>query len=248
MTPASIFGTALAHVVPPGCTNRRQYINEFCHQVIAQAARQKLASYCDVFVEDIAFSLAETRIFANAAREHGLGLKLHVDQLTDHGGAALAAELGALSADHLEMTREPGRMLLAKAHVVATILPGCALFLGKDPWPNGRALRDSGCEVAVATDCNPGSSMLVDLCSCAAMAATRCGLSLEEALWATTRGGAKALGLNDRGRLVQGERADFVVVDHHDWRALFYNLGDGPVHGTYIAGTASSLKSPSTCP
>ena len=147
-----------------------------------------------------------------------------------------AAEVHAVSADHLEMANPAGREALARNGVIATILPGCTLFLGKGPWPDGRALRDAGCEVAVATDCNPGSSMVADLPLCATMSATLCGLTLEEALWAITRGGAKALGLDDRGRLTKGERADFVVVDHKDWRALLYRPADAPVHSVYIDG------------
>ena len=151
----------------------------------------------------------------------------------------MAADLGALSADHLEMTSADGRKALAQAGTIATILPGCGLFLGGENWPNGRALRDAGCEVAVATDCNPGSSMVADLPLCATMAATQGGLSLEEALWGITRGGAKALDLHDRGTLRVGERADFVVLDHKDWRSLLYNPAVAPIHSVFIEGKKS---------
>ncbi len=238
--PIRLFGTVLAHVVPRDRHgDRAAYIQEFCSDVVETAAKQRLARYCDVFVEESAFSADETRTIAAAAKASGLGLKLHVDQLHDGSGAALAAELGALSADHLEETSPEGRRALAEAGVVATILPGCSLFIGKGLWPNGRALRDAGCEVAVATDCNPGSAMISDLALCASMAATRCGLSLEEALWGATRGGATALGLDDRGRLTSGELADFVVVDHADWRALLYRPGDAPIHSVYVGGQAA---------
>ena len=123
---------------------------------------------------------------------------------------------------------------------MATILPGCGLFLGGENWPNGRALRDAGCEVAVATDCNPGSSMVADLALCATMAATQGGLSLEEAIWGITRGGAKALGLNDRGTLNVGERADFIVLEHKDWRSLLYNPAAAPIHSVFIEGQKKS--------
>jgi imidazolonepropionase len=126
--------------------------------------------------------------------------------------------------------------------VVATILPGCRLFLGKGPWADGRALRDAGCEVAVATDCNPGSSMIIDLGLCATLAATQCGLTLEEALWGVTRGGARALGLDDRGTLRPGTRADFVVVDHPDWRALLYSPGAPPVREVVIGGVRAWVR------
>jgi imidazolonepropionase len=235
--PMQLLGTVLAHVVPPESKDDRAgYVQRFCDEVVAVAAAERLARYCDVFVESVAFGPDEARVIAAAAKAAGLGLKLHVDQLHDGGGAALAAELKALSADHLEETSAGGRKQLAAAGVVATILPGCGLFLGKGKWPDGRALRDVGCEVAVATDCNPGSSHLLDLALVATLSATRCGLSLEEALWAMTRGGAKALGLADRGGLQPGERADFVVVDHADWRALLYRPGDAPIHAVYCGG------------
>jgi imidazolonepropionase len=236
-TPIDILPTLLAHVIPQEARdNRRAYVERFCREVVPIAAHEGLARFCDVYVESVAFTPDEARQIAAAARVHGLGLRLHVDQLADGGGAQLAAELGAVSADHLEFTGMDGRRALAAAGVVATILPGCALFLGNGPWPNGRGLRDAGCEVAVATDCNPGSSMVTDLALVATLAATRCGLSLEEALWGVTQGGARALNLSDRGRLVRDELADFVVVDHVDWRALLYWPGGSRVHRVYKNG------------
>ncbi|MBI5507682.1 MAG: imidazolonepropionase [Deltaproteobacteria bacterium] len=237
LRPVDVIATALAHAIPPEFeTERQRYVSLFCTEVLEVAAREALARYCDVFVASIAFTPDEARTIAAAARALGLGLRLHVDQLADDGGAALAAELGALAADHLEHTGAAGRTRLAESRVIATLLPGCALFQADALWPDGRALRAAGCEVAVATDCNPGSSMLTDLTLCASVAATRCGLSLEEALWAVTCGGARALGLLDRGRLVPGEIADFVVVDAADWRALLYWPGDSRIWGVFKRG------------
>ena len=216
--------------------NRQEYIDEFCREVLEPAAQQKRVQFCDVFVESGAYTPAECIYICEKAKELGLQIKLHVDQLHEAGGAALAAGLGALSADHLEMTSAEGRKALADAGTIATILPGCGLFLGGENWPNGRALRDAGCEVAVATDCNPGSSMVADLPLCATMAATQGGLSLEEAVWGITRGGAKALDLHDRGTLRIGERADFVVLGHKDWRSLLYNPAAAPIDSVFIAG------------
>lgn len=234
----SLFSTVLAHVIPPERrSNRAQYIEEFCSQVLEPAAREGTVQFCDVFVEPTAFSKEECRIIAQRAKQAGLKVKLHVDQLQEgHGGAELAAQLGALSADHLEKTSTLGAAALANANVMATVLPGCGLFLGAEPFPDGRALREAGCEVAVATDCNPGSSMVLDLALCGTLAATQCGLSLEEALWGMTRGGAKALGLADRGRLQVGERADFLVLNHPDWRSLLYNPGAAPIEAVYVLG------------
>lgn len=235
--PQHLVATALAHVVPLAAReDRGGYIERFCNEVLAPAAEAGLAQYVDIFVEESAFTPDEARAIAARAVELGLAIKLHVDQLHDGAGARLAAELGALSADHLEYSSQKGLTELAAGGSLATLLPGCTLYLGKGPWPPGRAARAAGCEVAVATDCNPGSSMILDLPLCATLAATQCGLTLEEALWAITRGGAKALGLYDRGCLRPGERADFVVVDHRDWRALLYQPGSPPVAQVFIDG------------
>ncbi len=226
-----IFPTLLAHV--PAKANgleREDTVKAWHDEVIPKLAKR--VKFFDVFVEGGAFTADEARKLCGYARAHGLGSKLHVDQLADGGGAELAASLEALSADHLEHVSAAGARALADRGVVACILPGCAVML-RD-WPNGRALRDAGCEVAVATDCNPGSSPVLDLTLCGLLAATQCGLTLEEALWGITRGGAKALGLQDRGRLVPGERADMIVVDHHDYRAIFSRPGRPPVRSVFM--------------
>lgn len=228
-----LFPTLLAHV-PAKATGveRDEVVRAWHDQIIVKLAKR--VKYFDVFVEDGAFTADEARNLCGYARASGLGLKLHVDQLKDGGGAALAASLSALSADHLEHTSPDGARALAEKGVVACILPGCAVML-RD-WPNGRALRDAGCDVAIATDCNPGSSPLLDLTLCGLLAATQCGLTLDEALWGITRGGAKALGLQDRGRLVPGERADLIVVDHADYRAIFGRPNRPPVRRVIVGG------------
>jgi imidazolonepropionase len=237
LAPVEVVATVLAHVVPLAeRADREAFVDSFLEEVLGPAAASGAARFADVFVETGAFTPDEARRILGRARELGFRLKLHVDQLHDGQGATLAAELGAVSADHLEYSTESGRRALAAAGVVATILPGCRLFLGRGPWPDGRALREAGCEVAVATDCNPGSSMVFDLSLCGTLASTQCGLTLEESLWAITRGGALALGLSDRGTLAEGERADFVVIDHHDWRSLFYTPGSPPIFATAVGG------------
>ena len=229
-----IVPTLLAHVMPIAVrhgTAREDFLRGWYETIIPALARR--VKFFDVFVEDGAFTPDETRKLCGYAKAHGLRAKLHVDQLRDGAGAKLAADIGALSADHLEHTSLEGARALAEKGVVATVLPGCGMMLRA--WPNARALRDVGCEVAVATDNNPGSSPVVDLTLCGLLAATLGGLSFEEALWGMTRGGAKALGLNDRGRLVPGERADVVVVDHADFRALFSRPGNSPIHRVLLA-------------
>lgn len=237
LVPQRIVATALAHGVPhTQADDRETYIASFVDEVLEHAARRGWAQQCDVFVETTAFSADEARQIVGAAAARGLPSKLHVDQLHNGNGAALAAELRTLSADHLDHTTDDGLQKLAQAGVIAGLLPGCSLFLPKVGWPNARRWRDLGCSVAIATDCNPGSSMTYDLPLCATLAATQCGLTLEEALWGITRGGARALGLADRGSLRPGEQADFVVVDHEDWRALLYTPADAPVTEVVVAG------------
>lgn len=236
-TPIDVRKTFLAHVIPPQRRHdRAAFIDDLLENLLPQIAPR--VSYCDVFVEDGAYTGDEAQRIIQKATALGLRIKLHVDQMADGGGASFAASMGALSADHLEFTNSVGAAELAKRGTVATILPGCPLFLGRGPWPDGAQLRRAGCSVAVATDCNPGSSHLTDLALCASIAATRCGLSLPEALWAITAGGAMALGLEDRGHLVPGERADFVVVDNEDWRALLYSPGQSQIHCVYSQGRA----------
>ncbi len=235
--PITIVGTVLAHVIPRNMRDQREaYIQRFRDTVLPDAVTRPVVRYCDVFVESGAFTPEEATQIAETAAGLGLKLKLHVDQLHDGEGATLAATLGALSADHLEKTNPAGARALAEAGVIATVLPGCGLFLGGDNWPDARALRDAGCSVAIATDCNPGSSMVQDLPLCGTLGATQCGLSLEEALWGITRGGALALGMTDRGTLGEGERADFVVLDSPDWKSLFYSPAATPVFATALGG------------
>ncbi len=231
-------GTLLAHVLPPESRHpdkRADYIDRFMNEVMEPVAKRGVLHHFDCFVDRGAFTVNEARSLGISAKELGWRLKYHVEQFEEDGGAALCAELGALSADHLECVGQESRVLLGQAGVVATILPGCSAFLGAG-WANGRALRDAGCEVAVATDYNPGSAHVADLGLCGTLAATQCGLSFEEALWGITRGGAKALALQDRGRLVPGERADFLVLDHADWRAVFYHLGEAPIAAVVLEG------------
>jgi imidazolonepropionase len=233
----TIVPTLLLHTVPKThAKNRAEYLDLFAEEVLEVAAKRKLARYFDAFIERNVFEQEEVSPIIERAKALGLGIKLHVDQMFDGGGARFAASVGALSADHLEYTSQPGADALAASGGVATILPGCGLFLGKGPWPDGRRLRDAGCEVAVATDFNPGSSHVFDLLLCGTLAATRCGLTLEETLWGVTQGGAKALSLNTRGNLHPGCNGDFVVVGQNDWRALFYTPGAPPVAAVYIAG------------
>lgn len=206
-----------AHAVPPEFARRPDaYIDFVCGDLIPAAAHAGLADAVDAFCEGVGFTPQQTRRVFEAARAHGLRVKLHADQLSNLGGAALAAEFGALSADHLEHTDEAGVAAMAKAGTVAVMLPGAFYFLRETKLPPIEALRRHGVPMAVATDCNPGTSPTASLLTTMNMACTLFRMKPEEALAGTTIHAALALGLEDRGVLEPGRRADFVVWDAED--------------------------------
>jgi imidazolonepropionase len=203
-----------AHAVPPEFAGRPDdYVDFVCTALIPAARREDLADAVDAFCEPIAFTPAQVRRVFEAARAHGLHVRLHADQLTNGGGAALAAEFGALSADHLEHTGEAGVAALARAGTVAVLLPVACYFLRDAHRPPVDALRRHRVPMAVATDCNPGTAPCASLLTAMNMACTLFGLSPEEALAGATVHAARALGTPDRGTLEPGKRADFVAWD-----------------------------------
>lgn len=229
-------GTLLAAHSVPKDRPREEWIDEIIEQLVPEVARLGLARFCDVFVEQGAYTVQEGRRIFQAAKAHGLIPKLHADQLTPGGGAELAAEVGAASADHLEHISESGLKRLASGKVVAVLLPGALTYLGdRAPWL-GRELIEAGVEVAVATDANPGSSPTHNLPLMATLAATQMGLRAEEALRAVTLGAAHALRRNDVGTLTVGARARFLVLDATDCRALVASFGEPIVKETVLLG------------
>jgi imidazolonepropionase len=191
----------------------------------------------DVFCESIAFTRAECARALEAARTHGLAVKVHADQLSDLGGAALAAEYGALSADHLEYTSPAGVAALAASGTVAVLLPGAYLMLAETRRPPVAALRAAGVPLAVATDLNPGTSPCTSLPLAVALARSQFGLTGAEGLAGVTRHAARALGLADsRGVLATGLRADFCLWDLGHPRELGYWLGTGACHAVVRGG------------
>jgi imidazolonepropionase len=214
-----------AHTVPPEYRGRADdYVSHVCEEIIPAAAKAGLADAVDAFCEGIGFSPQQTRRVFEAARKHGLRVKLHADQLSNLGGAALAAEFEALSADHLEHTDEGGVQAMKLAGTVAVMLPGAFYFLRETKLPPVEALRRHEVPMAVATDCNPGTSPLTSLTTAMNMACTLFGLTPEEALAGATIHAAKALGLGDRGVLEAGKRADYVVWDAEDPAELSWNI------------------------
>jgi imidazolonepropionase len=227
-----------AHALPPEYAARRaDYVGAVADEMISALAREGLVDAVDGFCERIAFTPEEiARVFA-AARAAGLPVKLHADQLSNGGGAALAAEFGALSADHLEYTDEAGVAAMARAGVVATLLPGAYYVLREKQAPPVALLREHGVPMAVATDSNPGTSPLTSLLLALNMAATLFGLTVEECLIGATRHAALALGLaGETGSLEAGKWADLAIWDIERPAELVYRLGFNPLHARIWRG------------
>lgn len=236
--PLQVATTCLAaHALPPEFDGRPDdYIDAVCQWLPALQA-EGLVDAVDAFCERIAFTPDQTRRVFEAAQRLGLPVKLHAEQLSDSGGAALAAGFNALSCDHLEHLSAAGIRAMAAAGTVAVLLPGAYYFLRDTTLPPVAALRAAGVPLAVATDHNPGSSPALSLTLMIHMACTLFRLTPEEALRGATVHGARALGLADRGRLVPGQRADFAVWDLDHPRELAYWFGRKACRGSVHGGT-----------
>jgi imidazolonepropionase len=231
LLPIKVFSTFLgAHAVPLEYQGRMdEYIDLVCQQMIPVVAKEKLADAVDVFCETIGFTLLQTeRVFA-AAKRHGLAIKCHAEQLSDLGGAALAAKYQALSVDHLEFLSEEGVKALALNNTVAVLLPGAFYFLREKKLPPIDLLRQYGVSIAIATDCNPGTSPCTSLLLMLNMACTLFRLTPEEALCGVTRSAAEALGIQESyGTLAPGKIANFVIWDIQHPAELAYSIGSNP--------------------
>jgi len=226
-----------AHAMPPGSDGDKDaYIDRVCEMMPA-IARDRLADAVDAFCEEIAFTAAQVaRVFASA-KAAGLPAKLHADQLTNSGGAALAAAHGALSADHLEYTDEAGVAAMAKAGTAAVLLPGAFYFLRETKRPPVELLRRHRVPIAVATDCNPGTAPLTSPLLAMNMAATLFGLTLEECIAGFTREAASALGrLDEVGTLEPGKWCDLAIWNVDEPVELVYRLGFNPLHARVWRG------------
>ena len=215
-----------AHALPPEFAGRADgYIDLVCGEMIPAVAREKLADAVDAFCEAIGFTPAQTQRVFEAARAHGLRVKLHAEQLSNLHGAALAARFGALSADHLEYADEAGVAAMANSGTVAVLLPGAFYFLRETRIPPVELLRKHRVPMAVATDCNPGTSPITSLPTVLGMACTFFRLTPEEALAGATCHAARALGLDDRGVLAAGNLADVVLWDAQEPAEISYSVG-----------------------
>ncbi|CAN5340430.1 imidazolonepropionase [soil metagenome] len=216
---------------------RREYIDLLVHEMLPVVARDRLASFADVFCEPGVFTVDESREILLAARAAGLGLKLHADELTSGGGAALAAELRATSADHLAAISDEGIAALSGAGTVATLLPGTMLFLGKPGQAPARRMIDAGVPIALATDFNPGTSPTTNFPLILTLGVSQLRLSAAEAIIAGTVNGAAALGLADHvGQIAPGFSADLALWDVSDFRELPYWYGAARCRASWARG------------
>jgi imidazolonepropionase len=208
------------HTLPDG--PRDEYVDAVCTRGVADAAKR--AKFVDAFCEAGVYTVEECERVFTAARAHRMRAKIHAEQRSRSGGALLAARAGAVSADHLDYASGEDLQALAAAGVVGVVLPGASLVMGGPP-PPGRRLLDAGCTVAVATDCNPGTSYPESMPLMISLAVALCGLTPSQALVAATAGGAAALGLADRGVLRAGMRCDAVILNTPHWIDVAYHLG-----------------------
>ncbi len=237
--PVSVVTTLLAaHTLPPEYRGEREaYLELVCDVIIPRAMAEGLVDAVDAFCEGIAFTSDECGRVFETARRFGLPIRIHADQLSDGGGAALAARFEALSADHLEHASRSGLEAMAASGTIAVLLPGAFYFLREQKAPPVAVIRELGVAMAVATDCNPGTSPLTSILLAMNLACTQFGLHPEEALAGTTREAARVLGLGgDRGTLEPGKRADFAIWDVGHPRELAYWIGGRPLLGAVLEG------------
>ncbi|MDA2979800.1 MAG: imidazolonepropionase [Actinomycetota bacterium] len=219
--PIDIVRTFLgAHVVGPEFNaNRTGYVDLVVGEMLDAVSGR--VDFVDVFCDAVAFTIDETERITAAASAAGIAVRLHADQLSRTGGGALAAKIGAVAADHLDHASDEDLSYIAAAGTVAVLLPGVSLMM-REPAPDGRRFIDAGVTVAIATDCNPGTSYVETMPFIIALAATTSGMTPAEALWSATAGGAAALGLSDRGIIAPGKLADLVMLDAPSYEHLAY--------------------------
>jgi len=236
LLPIDVVPTFLgAHVFPVEFrADRDAYIDLVTGPMLDACA--PLATFCDVFCDDAAFTVDESRRILEAAKRHGLALRVHADQLGRVGAAALAADLHAASADHLDHATDHDLEAMRRAGTVAVLLPAVS-FSMRLPYPDGRRIWDSGVTVALATDCNPGTAYVESMPFVVALASLNMGLTPEEALWAATAGAAASLGLTDRGRIMSGALGDLVILDAPTYLHIPYRPDGGLVAAVVKRGT-----------
>ncbi|MGD1044139.1 MAG: imidazolonepropionase [Bacteroidota bacterium] len=229
-----------AHTIPPEFKNNADgYVDLICTRMLPYIARHTLAKFCDAFCEQEYFSIEQCRRIFKTAKSLGMSIKIHADQLTQIGASNLAAEMGALSADHLEHIDDAEIATLKQSGIIATVLPGVSFFLHYD-YPPARKIIDAGIPLAIASNFNPGSCMSYSIPMMMTIACTQMSVTPEEAITASTLNGAAALGLAEKfGSIEVGKQADIVLYDIPSYRYLAYHFGTNHVakvikHGTYL--------------
>ena len=238
--PVRIVSTLLAaHMVPPEFADRRaEYLRWIAEELIPEVAAAKLARYCDAFCDDHALSVDEAHCVLTAAMRHGLRLRVHAEQFRENTGAALAAELGAATADHLEAATGETLGLLRKAGVQPVLLPGSVFALGHERYPQARKMIETGLAIVLATDFNPGSSPVASIPFILSLSCLKMRLTPAEALISATLNAAYSLGMGDRvGSLEAGKEADFLIHEFSDYRELAYFIAAPLRPRVFIAGT-----------
>lgn len=225
-----------AHDVPPELS-RDAYIDLIIQDMLPKVADEGLADFCDAFCERGAFTSEETTRVLEAGRRHGLKLKLHADQLTNGGGAALAAHLGAISADHLDYTDSAGMTAMAQSGTIGVLLPGCIFFMGLKQYPPARTFIEMNVPIAISTDFNPGSCMSLNLPLTMTIAATQCRMTMPETFCATTINAAYAMDVgHECGSIEPGKRADIAVLDTETIQMIPYHFGHNHIRHVLCAG------------
>jgi imidazolonepropionase len=238
-TPVEFVPTFLgAHAIPEEFRSAPdRYVSLVIDEMLPRIAEERLAEFCDVFCERGYFDLETSRKILRAARERGLGIRIHADQLTNGGGAKLAAELGAVTADHLEQTEAPGIAAMKRAGVQPVLLPGSVYSLGKTRYPRAREMIEAGLAIVIATDFNPGSSPTPSMQMVLSLAATQMKMTPAEGVTAATINAAYSLKRGDTiGSLEAGKRANFALFDCADYRELAYYFGVPQTHSVYVRG------------
>ncbi|MEP6810649.1 MAG: imidazolonepropionase [Chthoniobacterales bacterium] len=227
-----------AHAIPDEYAgNAKGYEELVVNEMLPTVQAERLAEYCDIFCEPGYFEVETARHILTAAKRCGLGLRLHVDQLSNSGGAALAAELGAATADHLEQTEDAGIAALERARVQPVLLPGSVYALGKTRYPAARKMIEAGLAVVLATDFNPGSSPTPSIPMVLSLASTQMKMTPAEGVTAATINAAYSLGRGAKiGSLEAGKRANFSIFDCEDYRELAYFFGRPQTHSVYVRG------------
>jgi imidazolonepropionase len=236
-TPIEFVSTFLgAHAVPREW-RQSEYVDLVIKEMLPRVASEKLAEFCDVFCERGYFDIAQSREILAAAKEHGLKLRIHADQLTNSGAAKLASEAKATTADHLEKTDEEGIDALRAGKVQPVLLPGSVYALGSTGYPRAREMIEAGLAVVIATDFNPGSSPTVSMPMILSLACTQMKMSPAEAITASTINAAYSLGRGDKiGSLEAGKLANFSIFDCQDYRELAYWFGFSQTHSVCVRG------------